>query len=335
MPSQRDGRTTRSAAAYQGAVSRTAPAKSTEGGAPARSRAASGPSPTSTRRASGTSWRTRGQARSRMSCPFCRQSRPTHTTRGVCGGSWASRGSAARAAAVGASPPASTSAGRKRSTSTPLWTTDQGARTPARSPRSRSASLTQTTRAVQRAASRSQPRARAAVVPPTASKDQACGWNTVGIRPRTARRPAKPAFALCACTTSGRIRPTSSATRRISAGSANPGSRVACQTAVSAPSAATSAASGPPRSGQATTTRVPAVTCAWTRSVTTRATPPSTGWTRWSTVKPGPGLCLGGRTRNSLHSWSQVSRIGQSGKPESAAVAPTSEPVQRRASTAT
>ena len=75
-----------------------------------------------------------------------------------------------------------------------------------------------TSRAAQRAPNRSQFRARAATAPPTASKDQACGWNTVGIRPRTASRPASPAFALCACTNAGRTSSTTRASRRTSPG---------------------------------------------------------------------------------------------------------------------
>ncbi len=108
-----------------------------------------------------------------------------------------------RAASSALTEPVS-SAGRKRSGSMPLGTTVHRPRIPAFTPVSRSASLTQITREAQRAAHRSQRRASAAVLPPTASNDQACGWNTVGTRPRTASRPASPAFALCACTRSGR-----------------------------------------------------------------------------------------------------------------------------------
>lgn len=155
MPSQRDGRTTTSAARYQGTVSSTAPVNRTEGPAAARRASPSGPSPTRTSRAVGTSASTEGQAASRTSCPFWRQSRPTQTT-------------------VGAGSPGGPSLAN-RAVSTPLWMTDQSAATPAASPVRRSASLTQTIRSAHRAPNRSQRRATAAVVPSTAAKDQACG----------------------------------------------------------------------------------------------------------------------------------------------------------------
>ncbi len=165
MPSQRDGRTARSAARYQGAASATAPAKTTDGGAVPRSASADGPSPTSTSRACGTRSATAGQPCSSTSWPFCRHSRPTHTTTGAVA---ATPGSSAARSAPEAAP-------ANRPVSTPLWTTVQEARTPACTPLRRSASLTQITRSVQRAAQRSQRRASRAVTPSTASNDQACG----------------------------------------------------------------------------------------------------------------------------------------------------------------
>lgn len=240
MPSQRDGRTTRSAARYQGAASATVPVNSTDAGARAVSRARSGPSPTRTSRAPGTRASTDSQALSRTSWPFCRHSRPTQTTSGAWGPTpWSRRTPAASSEASADGPadgPADGSAdGPARSM--PFGITVQGPRSPARVPRSRSASLTHTVRAVQRAAHRSQPSARSAAAPPTASNDQACGWNTVGIRPRTASRPARPALALCACTRSGRTSSTTRTSRRTSSTSAGPGERVDGQCRTSAPSA--------------------------------------------------------------------------------------------------
>ncbi|MGX1513687.1 hypothetical protein RKD44_004975 [Streptomyces collinus] len=251
MPSQRDGRTTRSAARYQAAASPTAPVNSTDTGARAASRARSGPSPTRTSRASGTRARTDFQASSRTSCPFCRHSRPTQTTSGV-----SAAKPCRRRGPAGSSWPYPGASAWKRTRSTPFGTTDQGPRSPARTPRSRSASLTHTVRAVHRPDHRSQPSARRAADPPTASNDQACGWNTVGIRPRTASRPARPALALCACTRSGRTSSITRHSRRTSATSAGPGERVAGQCRTSAPSARSRSARPP--DGQATATRSPA-----------------------------------------------------------------------------
>ncbi|MDF9808578.1 hypothetical protein M2436_007125 [Streptomyces sp. HB372] len=112
--------------------------------------------------------------------------------------------------------------------------------------------------------------------PPTASNDQACGWNTVGTRPRTAIRPASPALALWACTTCGRLARTIRRAAATSPASRGPGARVTDQSWTSAPAAAAPRASGLP-GGQATTGRSPDPAWALTRSVTTRATPPSTG----------------------------------------------------------
>ncbi|CAM5339775.1 hypothetical protein SHIRM173S_12070 [Streptomyces hirsutus] len=152
---------------------------------------------------------------------------------------------------------------------------------PACTPVARSASLTHTTRVAQRAPHRSHPSASAAVTPPTASNDQACGWKTVGIRPRTASRPASPAFALCACTRSGRTSSITRARCRTSRTSDGPGDRVDRQFRTCAPSARRWRASV--LSGQTAVTSRPSATCVRTRSVTTRATPPSTGWVRCST----------------------------------------------------
>ncbi len=271
MPSQREGSTTRSAAWYQGAASVTAPVNSTDFGALARSGPPSGPSPTSTRRAPGTRSTTVVQARSSRSCPFCRHSRPTHTTSGAAGST--SGSSPARTVP--------TAAGWKRSGSMPLGITVYRPWIPARTPVSRSASLTHTTRAAQRAALRSQLSASAAMPPPTASNDQACGWNTVGIRPRSASRPARPALALCACTRSGRTSSISRLSSRTSRTSVGPGVRVADQARTLAPSAPSSALRA--LCGQPTVTWRPAASWARARSVTTRATPPSTGWVRCRT----------------------------------------------------
>lgn len=211
----------------------------------------------------------------------------------------------------------STAAGWKRSVSIPLGMTLQRPRTPARSPVVRSASLTHTVRVAQRAPHRSQPTASAAVTPPTASNDQACGWNTVGIRPRTASRPARPAFALCACTRSGRTSATTRASRRTSETSAGPGDRVARHSRTSAPSALTSSARQPP-SGQATVTSRPAASWARVRSVTTRATPASTGWARcrtrgrgsvagWCIARfPRSRVALGTAGGNASHCWAST-----------------------------
>lgn len=246
------------------------PREQDTGGAVRRSSSPYGPSPTRTSRASRA--RGRSQARSRTSWPFCRLSRPTHTTRGASAGTPSSRARPARAEA--APPP-----GRKRPRSMPLWITDQRAAIPARSPARRSDSLTQRMRSLQRAPKRSHAMAIPAARPSRASNDQACGWNTVGTRPRTASRPTSPALALWAWITSGAQARTSRAAVVTSRPSRGPGTRSAGQAHTRAPASAASAASGP-SGGQATTGRSPARTCAATRSVTTRATPPSTGWTR-------------------------------------------------------
>ena len=176
-------------------------------------------------------------------------------------------------------------AGRKRSRSTPLRITVHRARHPRSRPRGRSASLTHTTRSAQRAPYRSQPSASAAVAPPTASKDQACGWKTVGIRARVRRagRPARP-WRCARARRSGRYaasspRPAGASRRR----APGPGAGVRRQVPTSAPERPAPGASGPP-GGQATTACRPSASWARTRSVTTRATPPSTGWERWRTV---------------------------------------------------
>lgn len=199
--------------------------------------------------------------------------RPTQTTSGS---AVASRGSGA---------------GTKRVRSTPLGMTSQRAVIPARSPVARSASLTQTTREAQRAPRRSHSRASRAVGPSTASKDQACGWNTVGTRPRTARRAASPALALCAWTRVGRTCATSRARPRTSRAMPGPGERVACHGRTSQPMRRSDPARGP-SGGQATLIRMPAESCASVRSRTTRATPPSTGWVTWRTRGRG-GVAVG------------------------------------------
>ncbi len=82
IPSQRDGATTTSAAAYQSRGSAALPTSDTPSPASAASRSRHGPSPTSTRPEPGTALRTAGHALSRTSCPFCWLSRPTHTASG-------------------------------------------------------------------------------------------------------------------------------------------------------------------------------------------------------------------------------------------------------------
>lgn len=158
-----------------------------------------------------------------------------------------------------------------------------------------SASLTHATRWAQRAPHRSQRGARAAAAPPTASNDHACGWNTVGMRPRTTSRAAGPALALCACTSSGRTSSISRASRRISPAGPGPGDRPARHSRASAPRSRRPAASSPP--GHPAVTRRPVVSWARTRSSTTRATPPSTGCARCRTRgrKSGAGAARGVR----------------------------------------
>lgn len=121
-------------------------------------------------------------------------------------------------------------------------------------PSVRSWTETQSSRCAQRVAYRSQRRVAAASAPSTAAKDQACGWKTVGTAPRTASRPASPALALCRWSMSGAAARTIRRSRQTSAAVAGPGERPAGQSWTSAPTAAASSASRPPR-GQATSTR--------------------------------------------------------------------------------
>lgn len=90
IPSQREGRTRRSAAWIQGRTSAVAPANSTSAGAERRSSSPYGPSPTRTSRAPGAA--VVRQARSSTSWPFCLLSRPTHTASGTSAGTPSRRG---------------------------------------------------------------------------------------------------------------------------------------------------------------------------------------------------------------------------------------------------
>ena len=240
-------------------------------GARARSRSWSGPSPTSTSRAPGHPPRARPpRPRSRTSCPFCRHSRPTHTTSG-----------AARIDRPGSSArPYGLDGGRVEALGVDaVGDRRSSARRPRRAtPVARSASLTHTTRDAQRAPHRSQPQRER-------RGDAADRLERPGVRLEHGRDPpphGEPAGqsrpSRCARAPGRAVRPRPAGRAGVPLRTrVGPGERVAAPVPyVGAERRAARAASGP--SGQATVTCRPAASWARARSVTTRATPPSTGW---------------------------------------------------------
>ena len=186
IPSHREGCTTTSAATSHARTSVWFPTNRTpwSGVRHRSSLSESGPSPTRTSSAFGIALADRStRPRSRMSCPFCGASRPTHTTVGATNPpARPDRGTLARVC-------------RRELVQIHRVRHDRPVpSTPASSPRRRSASLTQRNTSVHRAAVRSHDSASRCVTRPPWRKDHAWGENTVGRDRRSASAAGEPSL---------------------------------------------------------------------------------------------------------------------------------------------